>query len=187
MLAVLGAAFLAAGPAQAAPGDSSGGYPQQVCPTVTVSTTTVDVGGSVGVGGLNFLADKPLTLVLKPLADASLKDVRDLKKTRTGSDGSFSTTVTLPKGATGTYLITARGEAVPTRLANGTVCPADPGARITIGGTDENRNPDSNPPDTAFTGFNMLWLLLLAAALIAVGIYATRRGSRKDEVRSIHG
>lgn len=171
VLAGLGLALL--GPAAAA-----SAYPVVTCSTLAVSTTTPAAGETITVSGTNFRPNETVRLELHT-------DVHVLKTLTTGADGSFSTEVTLPDGVTGTHLLVAVGAS--TKAAG---CPADPSVSISIqgsgvGGVATSSAPagvggqSDGPGSTAFTGMNVLLLLIVAAILIVLGVMLNRRNAAK--------
>jgi IPT/TIG domain-containing protein len=144
-------------------------YPPTICPTISVSTTKPAVGETITVTGQNFDPSKSVTLVLNSKTYV-------LATVKTDAAGSFSTKVKMPAGLTGSHVLSVKG------AQSG--CPADP-IQIVIGGapvTSPATGPNGGPP--AFTGVDVLWLLLAAAALIGVGVLLNRR--RGADARHTH-
>lgn len=193
---VLLAGFVSTATAAPAAAAVDCGYPVSkcFCPSLSINTTVPDVGERIRVTGAHFEPDSEVQLVLKPVKDTRTDAKYTVNTAYPDQDGAFETSIVMPREAIGTYDLHAVG-GIPDGIPAS--CPVDPTQRLSIGGsTDGNGNPGSrdgsggpnSPESTAFTGFNLLWLLLLAAALVALGVYAVRRGRTKPEVvRSIHG
>lgn len=170
VLAGLGFAFL--GPVAAADA-----YPVVTCSTLAVSTTTPAAGETVTVTGTNFEPNKTVRLELHT-------KVYLLKTVTTGSDGIFSTQVTLPDGVTGSHLIVAVGGSL-----RATGCPADPSVSLTIKGSGVGGvatstaagagGQSSGSGGTAFTGVNVLLMLVVAGILIVLGLMLNRRNTAR--------
>jgi hypothetical protein len=142
-----------------APGASA--YPPTVCATLSVSTTTPPVGGTITVSGTGFTAHAVVKLELH-------SKVYDLGSATVQADGTFSVSVKLPDGVTGHHLIVAVG--------GGPRCPVDPvgidiRSSLGTGGT------------TASTGTNVALLLLAAAVLVLLGVVVNDRASSRRRHR----
>jgi hypothetical protein len=158
--AILALAVVAFGALFAVPAQSALAYPPTTCPSLSVSTTNPQPGATFTVSSSGMPAHSQVKLFLH--SDPIL-----LKTVETDASGSFSTSVTLPDGVTGTHTIVA----VPDKP----MAPGCPPPSITI-----NIQPPSNPPGgTSFTGVDVLAMLLGAAALLGVGIALTRSGKRR--------
>lgn len=155
-LAVLGVAIVR-------PVASASAYPATTCPTLGVSTTTPAPGESITVTGSDFDAHTSVTLLLDRSSTV-------LGTAHTDGTGSFTTHVTMPDGVTGNHLIEAKGAQ--------TQCPADPVQIFPGHAATGPGAPDTGGPGTAFTGLDIVGLLLLAAALLGTGAAVHRRGSR---------
>jgi hypothetical protein len=144
-----------------APAQASGlqAYPPTICPTISVSTTKPAVGETITVTGQNFDPNKSVTVVMNTKTYV-------LATARTAADGSFSARAKLPAGVSGSHAISVKGAQSD--------CPADP-VQILIGGTVSSpaSGPNGGPP--AFTGVDILGLLLAAAALVGLGVLLNRR------------
>lgn len=166
VLSGLGFAFL--GPVAAA-----NAYPVVTCSTLAVSTNTPAAGEVITVSGTNFKPDETVRLELHTR-------VYLLKTLTTGADGAFSTRVALPAGVTGNHVVVAVGASV-----NAAGCPADPSVNIKIkgsgvGGVATSTTPgaggqSNNPGGTAFTGVNVMLMLIVAAILVVLGVMLNRR------------
>lgn len=158
-------------------------YPPTICPTVAVSTTTPLEGQSITVSGVNFAPHTKLTLELHT-------QTYDLGTVTTDAQGTFTTTVKLPAGVSGSHLIVAVG-------GNITSCPADPSAHLDIQGTGQPSGTSTssqgagvgggsghggNGGGTAFTGVDILLLVLIAAGLLGAGVALVRSGKRRKQV-----
>lgn len=158
-----------------APAGTAAAYPPTTCPTIAVSTTAPAVGETITVSGSNFDADATVTIQLHTTT-------YDLGTARTDASGAFSAKVTLPAGVTGHHLIEVQGAQ--------SACPADP-VQVDIQGTGgpasasvANGTPGTG---TAFTGVDILGLLVAAAALIGLGVLLNRRSSgRRSKHTSVH-
>ncbi|GAB2472958.1 hypothetical protein [Jatrophihabitans fulvus] len=170
----------------AAPASAAPGYPVDVCATIAVSTTVPQPGERITVSGVDFVANADVTLVLKPVSGTASDREYGVGTARTDGQGSFRTTIVMPAEAIGTYDLHATSG-----LPNDASCPADPTQRLRLGaGSDDGNNagPNGGPAGggdggTANTGLNVLLLLLVAAALIALGAYVTRRNRARTTVR----
>lgn len=154
------AGLVLVGPASPAQASGFQAYPPTICPTVSVSTTKPAVGETITVTGQNFDPNKSVTVLMHSKTYV-------LATVKTDAEGAFSANVKMPAGLTGSHLITVKG------AQSG--CPADP-VRILIGGTPISspaKGPNGGPP--AFTGVDVLGLLLAAAALIGLGVLLNRR------------
>jgi len=147
------------GPASSAQASAFHAYPPTICPTLSVSTTKPAVGETIGVTGENFDPDKAVTLILHSKTYV-------LKTVKTNSSGSFSADVKLPSGLTGNHTLSAKGAQ--------SACPADP-IQIVISGAPATSRATAPNGGPAFTGVDILGLLLAAAALIGVGLLLNRR------------
>ncbi|HEV7205317.1 MAG TPA: hypothetical protein VGN18_11965 [Jatrophihabitans sp.] len=171
-LVLAGLGFALLGPVAAADA-----YPVVTCSTLAVSTTTPAVGESITVTGANFKPNRSVRLELDSAA-------HPLKTVTSGVDGSFSTQVTLPAGVTGSHSIVAVGGGL---TAAG--CPVDPAAQLHIQGSGvggvatsgaaAGAGGQSNPGSTAFTGVNVLLMLIAAGILILLGTMLNRRNVAK--------
>ena len=161
-----------------APAGTAAAYPPTTCPTIAVSTTAPAVGETITVSGSNFDADATVTIQLHSAT-------YDLGTDHTDASGTFSARVTLPAGVTGHHLIEVQGAQ--------SACPADP-VQVDIQGTGgpasasvANGSPGSPGTGTAFTGVDILGLLVAAAALIGLGVLLNRRSSgRRSKHTSVH-
>jgi hypothetical protein len=173
VVAALAGLLLAAPAAQAraaAPTDPL--YPPTTCPTISVSTTHPLPGATLTVVGSNFDPDTKITLRIKTPSIFLRAVVSD-------AGGSFTTTVKLPAGLSGTRLIIAVGG-----QTGG--CPADPIRIVIQGGSSNSGNGNgNNGGGTAFTGTDIAGLLAIAAALIGLGVLLNRR-SRSAKRATTH-
>lgn len=133
-------------------------YPPVFCPTIAVSTTRPYPGETIAITGQGFDGVQSLTLTLTP-GDYVLGHVT------TTSAGTFSTHVTLPAGVTGNRVIHAEG--------SGSDCPVDPIQILVSSGT----TPPGHP--LPFTGVDILGALVIALALIGIGVLLSRGGRRR--------
>ena len=154
------------------------GYPVTICATLSVSTTTPLAGASITVSGVNFDPNATIKLELeaKPWLLATVKS---------NAQGGFTVTVKLPAGVVGAHLIVAIGG----NTQSGASCPADPSQLLHIqglggGGQTGGGGTGSNGGGTAFTGVDVLLLVLLAAALLTVGVAVNRSGKRRKHAEA---
>lgn len=162
--AMFGAFLLAPAAAQGA------GYPPTVCATLSVSTTNPLPGEEITVSGANFIPDAGVHLVLRP-------GDYDLKTVVADASGSFTAQVKLPNGVFGTHRIVAT-----TGAPKSATCPSDPFVIIHIqkhGAAGSSAGPGGNGGGTAFTGVDVLLLVLAGAVLLGAGVALTRGGKRK--------
>lgn len=163
--AILAFAVAMAGFVLVGPAANATAYPPTTCPALSVSTTTPLAGESIVVSGTNFTPNTTIRIELHTA-------VTVLATVKSSAAGTFTTTVTLPAGVTGSHTIVAVG--------GGTEgCPASP---ITIGiqtgpSSTSTGGPPNGPP--AFTGVDVLLLLLAAAVLLGAGIMFNRGGKRR--------
>jgi hypothetical protein len=143
---------------------SSAASPYSDGPTVSVSTTTPAVGGSVTVAGSGFGAHDMMTIVLHTKA-------YDLGTTRTDAAGAFSAAVGLPDGVSGHHTI------VVTDAATGRT----QSISIEIGGA-AGRSSESGG-GLSSTGVAVIGLGALAVVLLVGGGLAMFAG-RKSKVVS---
>lgn len=151
-------------------------YPPTVCATLAVSTTTPAENEPITVSGVNFSPNTTLTLELDNSA-------HKLGTVRTDAQGSFTTTVTMPPGVTGSHLIIAVGGTTKN-------CPVDPSVRIDIqaagrqggGAAGGGSGSGGSHGGTAFTGVDILLLLVIAAGLVGAGVALVRSGRRRKQV-----
>jgi hypothetical protein len=166
-LALASACLIVAGPAAQAVA-----YPPTICPTIAVSTTTPLVGEAITVSGVNFTANAHVRLELHT-------KVYVLANVTTSAQGTFSTSVTMPAGVVGSHTIVAiGGGAVPG-------CPAEPIQIVKVqppGGNGGGNGGGSNGGGTAFTGVDVLLLVLIAALLVGAGVMLNRGGKRRRPV-----
>lgn len=154
------------------PASSAAAYPVTTCSTIAVSTTNPLPGESITVTGSNFTANAEIRLELRTQTFV-------LGTVTSSATGAFSKDVTLPDGVTGLHTIVAIGgsPSVPG-------CPANPSVAIEIqaaaGGAVNPPGTGGGGGGTAFTGVNVLIMLLAAAALIGAGVTFNRRGRRRS-------
>lgn len=153
-------------------------YPVTICATLSVSTTTPLVGASITVAGVNFDPNATIKIELesKPWLLATVKS---------DAQGSFTVTVKLPAGVLGAHLIVAIGGNTQGQAS----CPADPSQLLHIQGvgggqTGGGGTGGTNGSGTAFTGIDVLLLVLLAAALLGVGVAINRSGKRRKNAEA---
>ena len=180
VIAVAATATLLAAPAVAQPAlaQPAAVYPPTVCATLSVSTTNPLPGETIGVTGVDFVANAAVRLELHSASHY-------LKTVRTNARGAFSTSVTLPGGVRGRHLIVATS-GVP----HNSTCPGNPFAVLHIQegatpGTTGAPAGGGHPGGTSFTGIDLLLILLAAAVLIGVGV-ALNRGGRRGHARGGH-
>jgi hypothetical protein len=128
-------------------------------------------GGTVTVTGKNFDANATVKLTLHSKTYL-------LATVTTSATGTFSVDVKMPAGVFGHHLIIATGgNADPA-----TGCPKDPVqiVQIQTGPTSAGSSSSGGTGGgTAFTGLDVLALLIAAAALIGVGLVLNRRGGKR--------
>jgi len=135
------------------------------CAYIEVSTQTPAVGEAFTVSGANFDSGGNVKLVLDTGAV--------LGHATADADGSFSKQVTMPSVGPGSHKLSAVGG----KTDQPSSCPADPfvslgdngGAAASAGA------PGTNSGGTAFTGVDVLLLVVIALALITVGVALNRR------------
>lgn len=144
-------------------------YPPTICPTLSISTTTPLPGSSMTVSGTNFTPNATIKLELH-------SPTYVLATVKSSAQGTFTTSVKLPAGVTGNHEITAVGGGATA------TCPVDPVQILKItppvgpgGGT------SGNGGGTAFTGVDVLLLVLVAAALLASGVAINRGAKRRKQ------
>jgi hypothetical protein len=159
-------------------------YPVTTCATLAVSTTTPTIGESITVTGKNFDPTASVHLILKSVADPSVK--YSLGTATTDSAGSFSTDVTMPDPTTGAgnYNILATSGATQSPAS----CPADPLQLISLGTGAASASAGGGAGGgsgggTAFTGVDVLGLLVLAGILVVGGVLLNQRGGRATRAR----
>lgn len=156
---------LSAGSAGAAP------YPPVTCAHLAVSTTAPFAGQAIDITGSGFGAHESIALMLNspPVT---------VGHATTDAAGSFSTTITIPKSASGKHLLSSTGGTAS--------CPVDP-VGLNFGGHAVNGAGFSpSARGLAFTGFDALAALAVALGLIAIGIVAVRSGRRHRGTRHAH-
>ena len=158
--AILALAVAAFGMFFFVPAAGATAYPPTTCPSLSVSTTNPTPGETITISSSGLPPHSNVRIELHT-------DVVVLKTVETDANGSFTTTVTLPAGVTGTHTIVA----VPDKpMAPG--CPP-PSVTINI----QNGNPGGG--GTSFTGVDVLAMVLGAAALLAIGVALNRSGKRR--------
>jgi hypothetical protein len=174
VLPVAAALLLVAGPVT-----SAAAYPATTCPTLAVSTTTPLEGQAIGLTGTQFNPHARIQLELSPKPYL-------LRTVTSNSRGSFSTTVTMPKGLVGNRTISAIGGGSNPAIG----CPTDPVETIGIqtnggggGGTTHGGSTNGGP---AFTGIDVLGLIAAAIALLGGGVLLNRSGQRRRAHASRH-
>ena len=143
-------------------------YPPTICPTLSVSTTHPLPGETITVSGINFDAHAQVHLVMHT-------KVYDLGTVTTDANGSFSTSVKMPNGVYGRHVLIAVSGA-----AHIQGCPGRPIVVVhphRPGGT--NSGTGGHHGGNAFTGVDLLVILLVAAGLLGAGIALTRGGKRR--------
>jgi hypothetical protein len=151
-------------------------YPATLCPTLSVSTTMPLVGATITVSGVNFDPNATIKLELesKPWLLATVKS---------DAQGAFTVNVKLPAGVFGSHLIVAVGGTTQ----RGPGCPVDPSQLLHIqnpGTSGGNGGGNGNGGGTAFTGVDVLLLVLLAAVLLSVGVAINRSGKRRKQTEA---
>ncbi|MDT4915221.1 MAG: hypothetical protein QOC66_4349 [Pseudonocardiales bacterium] len=163
-LAVASAGLLLAAPAAGA-APAALPYPSTTCPTLAVSTTTPLVGASITVTGSKFANNADVRLELHTT-------VYVLGHVTTSATGTFQTTVTLPAGVVGAHELQAIGGGANADPG----CPPDPIQIINIhAGASAAANGGGG---TAFTGVDVLLLVLVAALLLGAGVVLNRSGRK---------
>lgn len=172
-LALAAASLVIAGPAAHAVA-----YPPTICPTISVSTTTPLAGEAITVTGVNFIAGATVRLELDSSATV-------LKTVTASASGTFTTQVTMPAGLLGSHTILASGG------GGGPGCPADPIQIVNAhgpggggGGGGSGNGGGTNGGGTAFTGVDVLLLVLIAGLLLTAGVMLNRGGKRRRQVYS---
>jgi hypothetical protein len=165
--AIVALAVCAFGSMLLAPAASAAPYPPTVCASLSVSTTNPLPGQEITVSGENFIAGASVRLELHTV-------IYVLKTVDADGAGSFTTTVKLPDGVTGSHTIVAA-----TGAPSGGDCPTDPLQLIHIqtGGGSTSAGPGGG--GTSFTGVDVLAMLIGAAALVGVGVALNRSGQRR--------
>ena len=135
------------------------------CAGISVGTTVPAPGESVTVTGSKFDAHGHVRLVL---------DGRVLRRVTADADGSFTTTVRMPDGVTGSHVLHARGG----KTNQPSDCPADPA--LNIGSGANGPGTPGHHGGTSFTGVDIALLLAAAALLIAVGVALNRKSRTKS-------
>jgi 5'-nucleotidase len=160
--AILALAVTALGMFLFGPATHATAYPPTTCASLSVSTTNPQPGEQITLSSSGMPANATVKIFLH--SDPIL-----LATVHTDATGSFTATVTLPDGITGTHTIVA----VPNKpMPAG--CPP-PSVTITVQG------PGTNPGGTSFTGVDVLAMVLGALALLGVGV-ALNRGGRRRKV-----
>jgi hypothetical protein len=171
-LALAAASLVIAGPAAQAVA-----YPPTICPTISVSTTTPLAGEAITVTGTNFIPGATVRLELDSSATV-------LKTVTASASGTFTTQVTMPAGLLGSHTILASGG------GGGPGCPADPIQIVNAhgpgggGGSLGNGGGTNGGGGTAFTGVDVLLLVLIAGLLVTAGVMLNRGGKRRRQVYS---
>jgi hypothetical protein len=170
-LALAAASLVIAGPAAQAVA-----YPPTICPTISVSTTTPLAGEAITVTGTNFTAGATVRLELDSSATV-------LKTVTASGSGTFTTQVTMPAGMLGSHTIIASGG------GGGPGCPSEPIQIVNAhgpggGGAGGNGGGTNSGGGTAFTGVDVLLLVLIAGLLLTAGIMLNRGGKRRRQVYS---
>lgn len=158
--AILALAVAAIGLFFAVPAASATAYPPTTCPSLSVSTTNPQPGETFTLSSSGMPAHAMVKIYLH--SDPIL-----LKTVETDASGSFTTTITLPDGVTGTHTIVA----VPDKP----MAPGCPPPSVTI----DIQGKNTNGGGTAFTGLDVLAMLLGAAVLIGIGVGLNRSGKRR--------
>jgi len=162
--AILAFAVAMAGFVLVGPAANAMAYPPTTCPTLSVSTTTPLVGESIVVTGAKFTPNTNIRIELHTITYL-------LATVKSSAAGSFSTTVQLPDGVSGSHTIVAVGG-----MPEG--CPATP-IKIGIQTGPSSTSTGGPPGPPAFTGVDVLLLLLAAAVLLGAGVLFTRGGKRR--------
>lgn len=176
-LALAAASLMIAGPAAQAVA-----YPPTICPTIAVSTTTPLAGEAITVSGMNFVAGATVRLELDSSATV-------LKTVTASASGTFTTQVTMPADLLGSHTILASGG------GGGPGCPADPIQIVQVHGPGGSGVEATSVPGagaggansgggTAFTGVDVLLLVIIAGLLVTAGVMLNRGGKRRRQVYS---
>jgi hypothetical protein len=172
--AILAFAVAIAGLVLAGPTASAAAYPPATCPTLSMSTTTPLVGESIVVTGSNFSPNAAIRIELHT-------KVYVLANVTSDADGAFRATVKLPAGVTGTHLLVAIGGDI-----GATGCPTDPlqivDIQVGAGSSAPPAGGSSSGGGTAFTGLDVLALIVGAAVLLAAGVALNRSGKRRRQL-----
>ncbi|MDQ2797762.1 MAG: hypothetical protein M3Y06_11475 [Actinomycetota bacterium] len=174
--AFIAIALAAAALAIFGPAASAVAYPVTTCSTLSVSTTNPNPGETITVTATGFLPNVSVKLVLRSQSRST--EVYNLKTVKTSAQGSFTTQITLPDGTTngGQY------DLVATNGFDTVGGCTDPFQAIQIGAANAGgggNNGGSNGGGTAFTGVNVLILLVAAGALIGTGLLLNRRSTSR--------
>ena len=150
-------------------------YPPTSCPLLSVSTTHPLPGEAITVAGQNFTPDASVRLELH-------SKIYVLETVTTDNTGSFTTTVKLPAGVTGTHQIVAATGAP--HIAG---CPPNPVVTIHIqghgaAGAGAGAGGSGSSGGTSFTGVDILLIVIIAALLLGVGFGLTQAGRRSKHV-----
>lgn len=148
--------------AQAAPAP---GYPPHGCPgQLSVSTTHPLPGETITVTGSNFTANAQVHLVMHT-------KTYDLGTFTANAQGQFAAQVQLPNGVTGRHVIFATSGAAHIKQCAGIPIQIHSPAATSAGPGPHHGN--------AFTGVDILLILLVAAGLLGAGVALTRGGKRR--------
>ncbi|MDT4901357.1 MAG: hypothetical protein QOJ78_2287 [Pseudonocardiales bacterium] len=147
------------------PASSAVAYPPTTCPTMSISTENPLPGATMTVTGNNFAANASIQLRL----DTSSGNV--MATLTSSAAGAFSVQVTLPAGLFGRHKFVAVGGDT-----DATGCPVDPFQVINVQPISASSGAAGAGGGTAFTGFDIMALLVGAAVLIGAGVLFNRRG-----------
>lgn len=175
LAAIVAAAALAVAPLTLAP-SANAAAPYVTAPTLALSTTTPPCAGTLTVTGSGFVPGSTVTLTLH-------STVTSLGSVVVNANGSFTKTVTLPAGVSGTHTIVAEGPPTATNSnrAEATitigVCPT---TTPTTPVTTPPPSPAAPPskPSLAFTGVQIFGMVALVVVLLGIGgglVYMGRR------------
>jgi hypothetical protein len=134
------------------------------CAYIQVSTQTPAVGESFTVTGVNFDAGGKVKLVLDTGGV--------LGRVTAGADGGFTKQVRMPSVGGGRHKLSAIGG----KTNQPSSCPGDPFVFLGANGSSAPAGaPGTHGGGTAFTGVDVLLLVIVALALITVGVALNRR------------
>lgn len=153
-------------------GPAAAQYPPEG-PTGGVDDTTVESGGQLTVSGSGWQAGSQVTLTL-------LSRTYHLGTAQVDGNGSFSTTVTIPRNARpGRHTLRMSGTG-----ADGAPRTVEISVQIRPAAPPENTPPRQHPPALAATGANLGTGALVGVGLLAAGgaaVFAARRRQTRSE------
>jgi hypothetical protein len=122
-------------------------------PTLNQDVATVTQGSTVTISGQNWLPPQPITVYIGKCAACDGPTLTSLDTASTGTNGSFSVTITIPAGATpGNYIIDAiskRGNPLDAYFINGPLSLGIQAAAVVATPTATSATPTPTPAATA--------------------------------------